>query len=159
METRVLQQVGDRPLERRSVASYAHRLGNRDDLRVAVGERGNEPVERHIVRGRRCGILPANRDQVAGEPYQAVGALLEIGDQLRRGAMPGQVGDITLQRSQRGAQLVRSIGDKAMLGLARSLEAAKHRVQRRREPANLVVHAGLGQPPPRIGGSFDLGRR
>ena len=159
VEARVLHQVRDRPLERRPVATHAHRLGSDDDSRVAVRERGDEPVERDVVRGRRCRLLPADRDQVAGEPYQAVGVLLEVRDQLRRGAMPGQVGDVALQRGQRRAQLVRGIGDQAMLGLARSLEAAEHRVQRRRKPAHLVVDAGLGQPPAGIGGALDLGRR
>ena len=98
MEACVLQQVRDRPLERRPVATHTYRLGGDHDPSVAASERGYEPVERNVVRGRRCSLLAADRNQVASEPHQPLGVLLEVCDQLRASTMPGQVSDVALQR-------------------------------------------------------------
>ena len=63
----------------------------------------------------------------------------EVGDQLRRRAVTGEVLDVAAQRGERRAQLVRRVGDEAPLRLARALERVEHRVQRRGEAADLVA--------------------
>ena len=108
------------------------------------------------ARGAR--FLPRQREQVVGEPSEALGVRLEIGDQVRRRAVAREVRDVPAQRGQRRAELVRGVGEEPPLGLARPLEAVEHRVQRRREPADLVVAVGSRQAPARVAGALDLAR-
>ena len=107
------------------------------------------PRSRELVESTSCLGAPARRllarerEQVVGEPCEPLGVGLEVGDQVGRRAVAGEVRDVAPQRSQRRAQLVRGVGEEAPLGLARPLEALEHRVERRREPADLVVACGL----------------
>ena len=112
-----------------------------------------------LLLGRQRRLLPREREQVVGKAREPVGVGLEVVDQLRRRAVTREVRDVPAQRGQRRAQLVRRVGEEAALGVARALEAGEHRVQRRREPADLVVRCGLGQPPPCVAGPLDLARR
>ena len=104
------------------------------------------------------GLLAGEREQVVGEPREPVGVVPRSSTQLGRGAVAGEVGDVAAQRGQRRAQLVRRVGEEAALGVARALEAASIRVQRRGEPGDLVARSGFGQPAARVAGALDLAR-
>ena len=54
---------------------------------------------------------------------------------------------------------MRRVGDEASFALACPLERCQHLVQRRREPTDLVVALGLGQPASCVAGPLDLRRR
>jgi len=64
--------------------------------------------------------------------------------------------DVAAQRGQRRAQLVRGVREKPALRVARALEAVQHRVERRREPADLVRSMRIGEAPARVPRPPDL---
>ena len=154
---RVLDEVRDRSLERRRLTAHGRRLDGQVDVRR--GERPRELVEPDLLVGRKRSLLAGEREQVVRKPCEPVGIGLEIVDQLRRRAVACQVRDVAAKCGQRRPQLVRCVGEEAALGVARALEAREHRVERRREPADLVAARGLGEALPRVARALDLARR
>ena len=155
---RVLDEVRERPLERGPVAAHRHRLAARrprqpDRLRARASSSSATTSPGGAAASSR---ESASRSSASRARRSRV--LLELGDELRRRAVPREVGDVAAQRGQRRAQLVRGVGEEAPLGVARALEAASIAFSVCREPADLVVRRRLGQPPARVAGALDLGR-
>ncbi len=123
-------------------------LGRSDDPRHRAAQ-----VDRGEVEGRGAGVEAADLEQVGQQQLEAVEFTLE---QLGRTAHDGvEVGARVIEevaghanRRQRGAQLVRDVGDEALLHPAQSfeladlrLEAVGHRVERRAEQGEVVLAA------------------
>ena len=116
-------------------------------MRVILDQPADEPIERHLLRaappppprgGPRSDRPPAAR---AGRCPPEIARPAHASCRARPGRRRFP------QRRQRRAELVGGVGEEAPLRLARPVEAAEHRVEGRREPADLVVDGGLGQPP------------
>ena len=156
MAARVLDEVRERALERRPVAADATGAGASTATDPSAPAARASSSSRTSSRGRLGRLLAGEGEQVVGEPREPLGILLELLDELGRRAVAREVRDVAAQRGQRRAQLVRGVGEEAALGVARPLEAGEHRVQRRREPPDLVGRRGLGQPAARVARALDL---
>jgi hypothetical protein len=97
-------------------------------LRVLLGARELDQLRdqrRHLAE-----LL----DHVAEKPLPLLG---------RKRAFAGEHLDVRAQAGERRAQLVRRVRHELALGATRLLERAKHRVEARREPSELVLAPGL----------------
>src|SRR5690349_2010963 len=134
---RVLDQIRERTFERTAVAAHARWSGDKVDIGGLGGTRKLVQPDDLV---RRCGRLLAREcEEVVGESRQPPRVLLQLSDELVARSVARQVVDISAERSQRGAQLVRGIGEEASLRLARTLERAQHPVQGRGKLADLVI--------------------
>ena len=121
----------------------------------ALDRVGGDQVEAHVSGrlGHRLGPgLAGELDQLADQGGHLVDLLDEVVQQLlarlRRQLVPAREDlDVRLQAGERRAQLVRGVGHELPLRPARVLERAEHRVEARRQPAELVV-AGRGRLDP-----------
>ena len=121
----------------------------------ALDRVGGDQVEAHVSGrlGHRLGpSLAGELDQLADQGGHLVDLLDEVVQQLlarlRRQLVPAREDlDVRLQAGERRAQLVRGVGHELPLSPARVLERAEHRVEARRQPAELVV-AGRGRLDP-----------
>ena len=154
--TGILDQICECPLERGAVADHSHRLGDDVDVRSRGTERNLVETYRNLGRG--CRLLPRESKQIVGEPREALGVDLEIGNQRRSCAVTSKMLDVATERRQRRPELVRSIGNKAPFTLASPLQAFEHRVQGQRQPADLVRPKRSRQPAARVRRPADLGR-
>jgi hypothetical protein len=161
--------------------------------RPGRGERGGELDPRPVQPGPVDDVLgqrvPAQLLDRGGR-LLAAGQLHGVGDQAgqvvdageHRGDQPvavlpvqqlylAQHLDVGAQRGQRGAQLVRGVGDQLALAVGGVLHGAEHRVEADREPAELVPVgplarfdpvrqvAGPGDPLGRVGQRADRPQR
>src|SRR5207245_7539670 len=68
---RVLDEVVERPLERRTVSAHSHRLGRFGDDGVAsLGCGADELVEAHLLQRRLAGVLSREDEQVVDQPRE-----------------------------------------------------------------------------------------
>ncbi len=148
-----------RSLERIPVAAHADGLTL--ELEVSALQATGELVEPdHLVRRHgRPGLLARKRQKVVCQPCKPVCVVLQVGDQLGVRAVLGEIGDVADQRGQRRPELMRGVGQEPSLTFARPLERSEHPVQRRCQPADLVVALRLRQPPPWVARLLDLRRR
>ena len=140
----VVEQVGERPLERGGVALDVPRLGLdlEGQRRRAAADPGHGVVE-HLVqldgadhRGR--GLVAGQLDEVADEGGQLLELRADVGRAARcarrRAASAAGLGeqvDVGAQRGERGAQLVAGVGDQPALPVPRGGERGQHLVERR----------------------------
>jgi hypothetical protein len=99
-------------------------------------------VSRALERDTSVGAR--QRQQVGDQASQTVGLALYLGQGLvtiRRWHvwMEAEQFEVTLDGGERRAQLVRGVGDEALLGLIGGLDAGEHCVERGGEPPQLVV--------------------
>ena len=153
VELGVLDQVRDGTLERGAVAAHARRPG--DDVDVGGFGCACEVVQSDDLAWRCRGLLARECEQVIGETREARGVLLEVGDELGRGTVTCEMGNIAAQGRQRRTQLMRGIGEKATLALPAALEAREHRVQRLGEATDLVARQWLRQAVGGVAGPRD----
>ncbi len=151
---RVVEQVRDRALDRRrdAVDDRLPKVGREGDARPVPacaldGVRGEE-VEPHLLRLRRLPLAARELDQLGDEGRHLVQLLDDVSEQpltlaRRQRALARQHLDVRSQARERRPQLVRRVGDELALRAGRLLERAEHRVEARREPAELVVAGGL----------------
>ena len=117
---------------------------------------------RRAARPRPGGAADSSRESASRSSARRASrsaSASQVGDERGRRAMAREVLDVPAQRSQRRAQLVRRIGDEAALRLARALEAVEHRVERRREAADLVGAVRVGETAARVARAPDLAAR
>ena len=148
---RVVEQVGDRAVE-----PAAHAV---DDRRLQVGRRTARPGACRAARSTAAATSSSSRsasrlgdrlllarevDEVGDEQRQ----LLELGDHVRAQRARGRPAaspprpehlEVGAQRRQRRAQLVRRVGDELALRALGAVQRLEHRVERAREPRQLVV--------------------
>ncbi len=140
VDERVLDEVADGarrapPHRRATVTGPGASTTTRPPARASASS-----VEAHRREGAGAGrVLARQREQVAEQAREARRVALDVRQHVRIGAVLGDVGGIAAQRRERGAQLVRGVGDEAALGLARALERREHRVERLGERADLVA--------------------
>ena len=167
----VVEQVRDRPLEHVPVALddparndgglERHGAGGcrRRELLARVLEQC--PERNGLAAG--CGRVEAGqREQIVGQPRHPVDRALD--HRRRRGsALVGRLGvgegevEIGLDDRERRPQLVRGVGDEAPLRREGEVESRQHRVERVREPLQLVV-GPVELDPPRQLARLDLAR-
>ena len=142
---RVLDEVGERALERRPVAAHANRP-RRTSLHGGIRLLGrlSEQIEPDFADRSVGSLLTREDEQVVRQPGETLGIALQLLHELRRLTVPPQIRHVAAQRGERGAQLVRGVGEEAPFRVARVLEAGEHRVQRRPQPPHLVRGLVLG---------------
>ena len=95
-------------------------------VRIAGHRRAGDLLQRDRLAGqRRRRILARQREQVVEQRAQPRRVGLDVGEHGRVGAVLGHVGGVAAQRGERRAQLVRGVGDEALLGRARPLAARR----------------------------------
>jgi len=107
---RVFDEIGERTLERRAVASHRHRAGCKSlDGRIRLRDGPREGVEPHLLDCGLGRLLAGQHEQVVGERREALGIALELLDQLGGLPVTPQVRHVAAQSGQRRAQLVGGI--------------------------------------------------
>ena len=107
--------------------SPSTQTGSARDLDSRSLDRARQRAEIDLLALRAgARFLARERQQVVGEPRDALGVRLEVGDQVGRRAVAREVRDVPPQRGQRRSELVRGVGEEAPFGLARPLEALEH---------------------------------
>ena len=148
----VVEQVGDRALERVRVAGDPPRLGV---ARRTRGRRAPSYARDGLLdHGGQldgstdgvAGVLARQLDQVADQGGHLGDLGPDVGEQLGArlrepggAAGLGEQVEVGAQRGQRGAQLVAGVGDQLALPVVRGGERGEHRVERRGQPGDLVV--------------------
>ena len=138
----------------RPLPSAARRLGHGQHDAAVVGDRmpGHDPLPGHLGDVHRCRhrhhvLRAGHRQQAVDQPGQP-GQLVQRAGQLMAGVRVGVGGEQVQpqpQRSQRGAQLVRHVGDDRPVPVHQRLEPPGHRVERGAQAAQLRrARADLG---------------
>ncbi len=149
---RVVDQVGQGPLEPTPVRVHLHAVARRDQDLAPEASRltGVSRLNRCEQLVHECPSAVGRRLTVPGDQQQILGQLAEAIGLLGGGANRafqrvtvlgrGQCQlELRLQDRDRGPELVTSVGDERPLANQRLLEVIEHRVQRRAQAADLVV--------------------
>jgi hypothetical protein len=145
----VLQQVAHRAFQTLAVAADDGAVGVHVNLPAGAPLHafGTAPAQRGQV-DRLLGPVAApgqgELDELVHQVVELAGLALEVVEQALAG-VGGELGGaaqdagVHAQARQRGAQLVRGVLHQPVLGIASGGEPTEHGVERRRQPADLVV--------------------
>src|SRR6266511_1070388 len=103
------------------------------------------------LRERDTSVGARQRQQVGNEASEAVSLTLHLGQRLvtvsrRHLRMAAEQFEVALDGGERRTQLVRGVGDEALLGPIGRLDAREHRVERCGEPPEFIVMLRRGYP-------------